>query len=172
MRLQLLGILTLLLGTGCGSAEGSSDLVPQEYTLRFRISTPADWGVNRDVGGMRLVASSPRVSPEDTFKENVNVTLEGVPADVSPQQYVEGQMILLQQGFAEMVVLEAADHTLGGRPARRLVYEYTHDGRRLKALTYILVAAERAYVITGTTLPHTFQDYAPTMERIANSFDL
>ncbi len=59
---------------------------------------------------------------------------------------------------------------IAGLPARRIVYEHTFEGRRLRVLAYLVFAPERAYFLTATAPVETYGDFGQTFERILDSF--
>lgn len=151
------------------AAQDEGDLYSYRYALTFTLDLPAGWTVHDDAGFARLIAFSPADSLNDAFRENVNVTVEGLLTDSLETYWAENRaaMAASMEGFEEREVGRAE---IAGLPARRIVYEHTFGGMRLRVLTYLVFAPERAYFLTATAPVETSGDYGQTFERILNSF--
>lgn len=162
-------LAALLVGA---SANGSAQptLAPYEYVAQFKIGVPAGWETVEDHEMTRLLALSPPQGPEDRFRENVSVTFEGVPAGMDVLQYTERSLALLAASTTDLDIVASDGTTLGGRIARRSVYEHTFEGLRLRVLSYLVIVGRRAYVITATAPAETYERHVPVFEAIAASF--
>lgn len=147
----------------------SSDLMPYRYALRFTLSLPVGWRVQDDVGLVRLLALSPVDSVGDAFRENVNVTVERRWND-SLEVYWAENRAAMAQSMAEFEERESGNAEIAGMPAKRAIYEHTFEGMRLRVLSYLVFAPDRAYFLTATAPVTSYGDYGQTFERIINSF--
>lgn len=118
-----------------------------------------------------MIGFSPQTDSADNFRENLNVTFEGLTAPITLSQYVDSQIVQLRGGFVDFSLIESADRTLRGRATRRIVYEHNYNGRRVRVLAYMSVTAQRAYVLTATALSETFDTYLPVFEKVMETFE-
>lgn len=149
--------------------ERAGELASYRYTLSFSLDLPPGWVPRDDVGMTRLIAFAPPDGPEDDFRENVNVMAEGLQTD-SLDVYFAESLATMAQSMEEFEEREAGTAEIAGLPARRVVYEHTFEGRRLRVLAYLVFGPERAYFLTATAPVTTYGDYVQMFERIANSF--
>lgn len=168
-------LVAALTASALGAAPAAAqDAEPGEpasyrYALSFSLDLPPRWVPRDDVGMTRLIAFAPSDGSEDDFRENVNVMVEGLRTDSLDAYFAESlaAMALSMEAFEER---EAGSAEIAGLPARRVVYEHTFEGRRLRVLAYLVFGPERAYFLTATAPASTFGDYVQTFERIVNSF--
>jgi hypothetical protein len=138
--------------------------------VSFRISAPADWEVQQDKGPLRWVAVSPLQGAGDTFRENMNVVLDGLVRPVELSEYYEAQLGQLEQGFQGFRVVSTEERAMAGQRAMRLIYEHTLGARTIRGVTYFFVLPDRAVALTGTAVAAQFDAYFPTFEAMASSF--
>ncbi len=151
------------------SGSPASALTSYRYALTFTLGLPPGWRVQDDAGFARLIAFSPADSLGDAFRENVNVSVEGLMSD-SLDAYWAGNRAAISESMTEFEEREAGHAEIAGLPARRIVYEHTFEGLRLRVLTYLVFAPDRAYFLTATAPVQSYGDYGQTFERILNSF--
>lgn len=149
----------------------SGALTSYRYALSFSLGLPQGWLVQDDAGFARLLAFSPADSLGDAFRENVNVTVEGLYSD-SLEVYWAESRAAIARSMVEFEEREAGAAEIAGLPARRIVYEHTFEGLRLRVLAYLVFAPDRAYFLTATAPVQSYGDYGQTFERILNSFRL
>lgn len=171
MSARWAGAVAALLAAALWAAPASAqdELLSYRYDLTFTIDLPPGWRVQDDAGFARLIAFSPADSLNDAFRENVNVTVEGLLSD-SLEVYWEENRTAMAESMAEFEEREVGRAEVAGLPARRIVYEHTFEGLRLRVLTYLVFAPERAYFLTATAPVQSYGDYGQTFERILNSF--
>ena len=173
MRILFLAVLALGLTSAPTSVLAQEDFTEHVYGDVFRLSTPADWDVRRDVKeSVRLIALAPLDGPDDPFRENLNVTIQDVPEATSLEAYYDDVFAEIATSIPSFQEVETRNTRIGGVPAKRLVYEYTFNGRPFRVITYVLLGGDRGYFLTGTALASTFDAYAETFEQIAGSFEL
>lgn len=144
-------------------------LTSYRYALSFTLGLPQGWLVQDDAGFARLLAFSPADSLGDGFRENVNVTVEGLYSD-SLDVYWAQSRAAIAESMAEFEEREAGAAEIAGLPARRIVYEHTFETQRLRVLAYLVFAPDRAYFLTATAPVQSYGDFGQTFERILNSF--
>ena len=73
---------------GCGRRTLQNTLVEgNEYVLEF----PDSWEIQSQFQGADMVGISPQESPDDSFRENVTVVLENMPASMTDQGWSHGR---------------------------------------------------------------------------------
>lgn len=132
----------------------------------FTIMYPGNW--ERRMVGTTMVALSPQESPADTFRENVNVVFETLPAPMTPQQYALLSRQTMQRQLNNFVMIEQGGAGVAGQPAHYMVYQH-FMGQNLTVLAYFLVRGNRGYVITCSASPQTFARFRPFFVQIANT---
>jgi hypothetical protein len=149
---------------GCSSPE------PVHYVnaeKRFSLDLPGDWEIREKFFATAVMAVRPGSSPE--FKESINVTTEDLPEARSLGEYMALTLQKMPQALKGFQVLEKGVSYLGGRESRWMVFSHTMGRRQLKVISYTLVKASRAYLITCTSTPEKFDEYRPLFETIAGS---
>jgi len=152
---------------GCGESGPGS-------TGEFDITYPPDWeapavSVPEMVRSMR---SSPADSPDDRFRENVNVVVESLPHSMSVEEYQSAMEPMMKMSLVDFKRIDRKSVTLGGVHARRDVYEHSMNGNKLKVLAYTLTSGKYGYVITCTAMPGTYDSFEPKFEAICATFTL
>ena len=150
-------------------AAAQDDLLSYRYALTFTLDLPPRWTVHDDAGFARLIAFAPADSLGDAFRENVNVTVEGLLTD-SLEAYWAENVAAMAASMEDFEEREVGRAEIAGLAARRIVYEHTFEGRRLRVLAYLVFAPERAYFLTATAPVETYGDFGQTFERILGSF--
>ncbi len=163
-------LVALALCGGVSVAEAQVRFDPYRYELGFDLNIPADWETEHDVGGAHLLALAPSAEASSGFRENLNISVEGVErGEGLPEVYRRG-FAVMSKGLVAFEVLESEEATVGRLPARRLVYEHVYDGRRLRGLAYLVLTPGRCYTLTGTAPARRFDAFLPAFEAMARSF--
>lgn len=167
-----LAVCTAALATPAVAQDGApraGELLSYRYALSFTIDLPPRWTAHDDAGFARLIAFAPADSLNDAFRENVNVTVEGLLTD-SLETYWADNRAAMAANMEDFEERETGRAEIAGLPARRIVYEHTFEGLRLRVLAYLVFAPDRAYFLTATAPVQSYGDYGQTFERILNSF--
>ena len=172
MRILSLVVLALGLMAAPTSTWAQDGFTEHAYRDAFRLSTPADWEVRRDVRAVHLIALSPQDGPDDPFRENVNVTAQSVPGGATLDAFYDEAFAEIAKNTIGFSEIETRNVRIGGVAAKRLVYEYPFGQRAFRVLTYVLLEGDQGYFLTGTALAEQYDDYAATFEQIAESFQI
>jgi len=135
----------------------------------FSLACPQEWET-RAVMAAAIVLLSPQEGPADTFRENVNVVIEKLPAKMSLNDYQRGSMNTLRRILTDFKIHEQSAVTIGGAEARRLVYSHRMGMVKIKVLVDILVRERRGYSITCSAAPEQFDEFRGRFEEIVQSF--
>ena len=140
----------------------------------FSIKFPADWAVTTsEVASAAVVALRPVAAGDATFRENVNIVVKDCGSPITVDEYNDATWKYAAARLPGFRQIESGKATIGDADARFLGYSWTPvAGKAGKNLAYVLTKGLRAYVITCTATPETFDKYRPAFEEIANSFKM
>lgn len=139
----------------------------------FSLRYPSDWETDSGKDPLVFLAVGPFVAGMNSFRINVNVVTETVPADLTVERYEalnESQMGLLFQGYRR---LRTDRTTAGNVPALLRYFTWRrNDGLELYQMQLNVVSKGRAYVVTGTTSAQSAQleQEADLLVRILQTF--
>lgn len=141
--------------------------------LGFRVDYPQSWSKqNRDDFLARgAVFFSPLENDADQFKEQVSVLVDDLPRDLSLSEYTKQSLVEIKQ-LSDPNIGAAQVVAMGANEGRQIIYQGEENGNRVQRMQTWLVNGNRAYVITYTALPESFNDYLPTVEKIIESFEI
>jgi hypothetical protein len=74
-----------------------------------------------------------------------------------------------QKEIGEFKLVETSSATVGGEPARRIVYTGRKLGQSLQVMYLLTTHAGRAYSFSYMSAPETFDDYRAAVETMAES---
>ena len=137
----------------------------------FSIDYPKAWSKqNRDDMFSRgAVFLSPLENDTDKFREKVSILVEDLSADMSLAEYTRSSVAQIKQ-LSDPNVAPAQTVNLGKETARRVVYNGLEDGNWVRRMQTWTVVGDRAYVITYTAQPESYDSYLPTVEKMIESF--
>jgi serine/threonine-protein kinase len=164
----LVSALGLCLG-GCSSKPTK----PGQYTNTkdgFSITAPASWEKAEGKMGMTVVFVEPLAGASDTFRENVNVVVEKLPAGMGLDGYVKACNEALAKMMTNFKEVSSARVKLGENDAQRNVYQHKMGVYDLKVLGYFVVHGGRAYILTCTATVDEYDNHEPAFEDICKTF--
>ena len=138
----------------------------------FKIDYPEVWSQqNRDdMFATGAVFSSP-IEGEADFQEQISVLVEDLPKDMSLAQYTEESLAQIKK-LSDPNVASPQTVNLGETPAQRVIYNGLEEGNWVRRMQTWSVVGDRAYVITYTALPESYDSYLPTVEKMIESFEI
>ena len=118
--------------------------------------------------------------PEDEFDavENMNILAENIstPSPISLHDYVNANIEGMKTGFQDFTQVQPpTEVTIDGNPAMTLVYTArspVKESTTVKNLVVFAINGNTGYVMTFAALPETYSLYAPTFERMLQSFKI
>lgn len=137
---------------------------------KFSIVFPSNWELQQKDTDAVVVALSPEVSLQDSFRENVNITIEEVASNVTVQNYFQNTVKNMKGYSKDFKILDKQEITIANRKAIRFIYTFSIGGLQLKGIQYQILHNNYAYVITCMALPYTFGKYEGQFKKIAHSF--
>ncbi len=154
---------------GCSSKPAA----PGQYTSKkdgFTITAPVSWEKTEGFMGSTVVFLEPQADPSDTFRENVNIVVEKLPASMALDAYLK----LSNENMAKLLTnykeVSSARVTLGGLDAQRIVYRHRMGVFDIKGLLYLVVHNGRGYVLTGSAEVDEYEDHEAAFEGICKTF--
>jgi eukaryotic-like serine/threonine-protein kinase len=144
----------------------------ENYSLGFRVDYPQDWSKqNRDdFLATGAVFFSPLENDADRFKEQISVLVENLPQDIPLSEYTKVSLSEIKQ-LSDPNIGEAQVVAMGANEGRQIIYQGEENGISVQRMQTWSVKGNRAYVITYTALPESFNDYLPTVEKMIQSFE-
>lgn len=151
-RLVAVTVTAVLLGAAAAAAAAPGWTTFAHPQLGFTLSYPESWSVTRSISGVVFMAVGPTPAGVDTLRLNVNVTSEEVPSGVTVEQYDAQNESGLGMLFAGYRRLRTDRTAIGDTPAVLRYYTWKrNDGVELYQMQLVTIAANRGYVVTGTT---------------------
>lgn len=163
-------IILTLAGSAAAQATWEKFTHPQ---YGFSLSYPSHWDADSGKDPLVFLAVGPFVSGMNSFRINVNVVTETVPADLTVERYEarsESQLGLL---FHDYRRLRTDRTSVGSIPALLRYFTWRrNDGVELYQMQLNVVSRGRAYVVTGTTSAQStqLQQEADLLVRILQTF--
>ena len=138
----------------------------------FKVDYPQIWSKqNRDdFFATGVVFFSPLTKDGDNFKERVSVLVENLSSDLSLAQYTD-QSIAEIKKLSDPDVAEPQIISLGANEGRQVVYDSKENGKPVQRMQTWSVKNGRAYVITYTAKPDSYDTYLPIVEKMIESFE-
>ncbi|WP_424952157.1 DcrB-related protein [Deinococcus sp.] len=156
--LPVLLALTLL-------APAQAAFVSSEYG--FSASAPKGWK-QVSYPGVLVAFASPTVTGR--FANNVNITVENIPAGFTLEQYIQAGQVSLKRVITNFKPLGSRSVTLGGLPAQQQEFSGRQGEFDLYFSQTIALKSGHAYVLTGTSLLPQKATLAPSMAEFVQGF--
>ncbi len=137
----------------------------------FSIGYPSTWTQGGNTGGTAVMFLSP-LATGDTFRENLNVVVEDVPAGTTLDQYVASNKANLPNVIQGFQMMSENPVSLGTLPGYQIRYTGTYSGNQLEWMQVLAVGNSKGYVLTYTARPETFDSYAADAWAAMQSFRL
>jgi serine/threonine-protein kinase len=138
----------------------------------YSIEYPANWKLNTSVQGAIFAVTSPLVTKEDKFSENVNLIIQDLSGmNIDLDKYVslsKKQLLLIPKGE----VSESKRMKNGNYEYHKIVFKGFLENRNLKGKQIYIIRNEKAYVLTYTGIGDDYKRYVKYANEILNSFKL
>jgi hypothetical protein len=159
--------------SGCGKPARAAEPGRHYYDGTFdsfSIKFPSKWDRQRGSGIVKIMALSPITGERDTFRENINVGIEGTGWFTGIDKYVEKSIAEAKKQLRNLKVNSQGETTVDGKPARWIIFDHQFGPYQLRALTYAVFDGRTAFIITCTSTSKTFSKYKSTFEKAVQSF--
>jgi len=137
----------------------------------FKIDYPEAWSQQKrdDFISSGVIFISPLENDADTFEEEVSISIEEISADMSLAEYTDESIAEIKK-LSDPGVGAAQRITLGKDEARQVVFYGLENGHPVRRMQAWSIKNNRAYVITYTAAPDTYDSYLPVIKKMMKSF--
>lgn len=159
--------------TSCGDDDddNNNDDERTGSSADFDIRFPDDWDVQSSTSNETLIVGfSPADGLQDTFREFVEVT-----RTFSPGIDLETFVADTRSSFATssgFIQLSQREININGRDGQEFIYLINVDGTSLQNISHIYYADETGFVVTGSAISETFNDFREIFDEIMASFEI
>jgi len=151
-----------------------SDVLGLKPTERSEFFKKMSQALNEGTLQMIVAIVSPPENESDVVSENMNIVTENISAisPISLADYVNANIERMKVGTESFKVVEPMKEIIvNGQPAISFVYTATDDGTdNQKILQAYMIRGSTGYVLTFGAIPETYSMYAPTFEKMLQSF--
>jgi len=140
----------------------------------FSINYPEEWEVSeRESMPGTTVFVAPLQGEDDTFRENVTVVVQSLPAGTSTlDEFTELALSQGQEYIPQFTVRESRPTTLGGSPAQEVVYTGLQGERELRWLQLWTLAGDQVYILTYTAEELGFTAFRSVVQQMIRSMEI
>lgn len=137
----------------------------------FAFDQPGGWELADPAAGA-VAQLYPVEGALDAFAENVNVTIEELPMDLTPTEYMDIAWAQLEPQLEDVERIAAEELTVGGLPAASIEYlaRFPQAEEQMHLLQVAVVDGRTVFVITYTGADE-FDRFRPDAEAIIGSFE-
>jgi hypothetical protein len=140
----------------------------------FSINYPGNWELNAQlVPGIYFQVFSPKESPNDQFRESLNIVIEDLNGkQVSEQQYIEATKKNLLFNVKDYHLQKVGETMMGSYKAYEIIYSGKLNMYNLKFRAVISIFEKRAFVATYSSDIISYDKFYPEITKIINSIRL
>ena len=177
---------SFILFTTAACAQTASNQKPETVTVstinewktldhpNYVIQYPQNWEFNNSgLMGTSFVFFSALESPDDKFKENVNLLIQDLPdKSIDLDKYTDISEKQIKIMITNSGIIESKRIKKGNAEYQRIIYTGDQGSFHLKFEQYYFISNNKAYVLTLTTEEDKFESFKETGENVLNSFRL
>lgn len=115
---------------------------------------------------------SPVEGPADSFRENVNVTLEEIPPGITAEKYAEVSAENFKQQMDTKGDVAYTKTKVDDLDAYVAHITHRMGGVNMVLDSYVIVDGQHAYVISCTAAEEAYDRYQPKFKEMVNTFSL
>lgn len=180
-RIQLIGFLIFICSARlCGQTVSEKGCVEANDVWKsvdentYSIEYPENWELNTSGQmGMSFILLSKQVSPEDLFRENINLIVQDLAGqNINLDRYVELSENQIKTMITNGHLLESTRHKENGLEFQKVIYTGDQGSYQLKFEQNYWIKNGKAYVLTLTGETDQFDLYKEVGEKIIKSFKL
>jgi hypothetical protein len=140
----------------------------------YSISYPKDWvKESGEQFGTEFMLMSARTSPNDDFKENVNLVVQDFEnSGIDLKKYAEISELQIIGNMDSARILSSKASKEHGEAVHKIIYTATFDKRPLKFEQWCWMKGTSVFVLTLTCETDQFDAYKEVGEEILGSFRL
>lgn len=151
--------------------DGWKSYTTADYSIQF----PGSWELD-DSGrlGMTFQFLSPQRSPEDAFRENVNLVIQDLKGQSikTLDQYTQYSLTQIKTMMKDSEILSEKRMNRNRQEYHRVLFKAEQEAMLFTFEQYYLIQGKKAYVLTLTCETDSFETYSAIGERFLNSFVL
>lgn len=138
----------------------------------YKIQYPDNWELNESgVMGTSFIIFSPVESDSDTYRENVTLIIQDISGqNIDLSKFVDISLSQFHTLLTNPQLFENKRVKVATKEYQKMVYSFDQGALHLKTEQYLFVIKNKAYVLTLSTTPGTFEKYKKTGEAILASF--
>jgi hypothetical protein len=137
--------------------------------LGFAIDQPTGWAAELDLEDSLLQVTS--LTASDGFVPNFNVSVGDIPPELPAIAYFEGEIPRLEATLPGVEILEVANLTIDGAPARGITLTSTENDTTIGISRLIILDSNsRAWEITFFSAASTLERLSDVVQDIFSSF--
>lgn len=163
-------LVTLLLFNTTAFAETMETYTSQESD--FTIDLPTTWEKKQGLMGIDIMAFAPFDSPEDVLRENTNILVSTLETSMTSKEFVRQNLDGLEEILTDFILEEQQQITLNGVKGTKILYRHKYNEIPLQVMQYLVLVDTQAYIITFSSTPQDFPNYASIFNQIIASFKL
>ena len=140
----------------------------------YSISLPTSWERKEGYLESSVIALEPLKGKGDALRGNVNVSVNRFEKSVSLNDWLVGYINSAQQEsqLKNVITHKQGDYFLNGQTSKFVIFSYSLNKQRIKAIVFLTNNKEMYYEITCTAAPDTFLQYNTIFEKIVNTFEV
>lgn len=144
------------------------NLSKSEYSIKY----PDNWELNQSgIMGTSFVIFSPQESDSDKYKENVTLIIQDLKGQkFNLDKYVELSLNQFTTLLTNPMLIENIRVKTSKKEFHKIIYSFVQGTLHLKTEQYLFVLNDKAYVLTLSTTPETFDQYKSLGEKMLDSF--
>jgi len=170
----LAGVIAVGLGSaGCESGPAAPEMKTYvNKVLGFSLSYPGDWTKSENDPGMVVSVIPPDQTDPNVFRDIVFVWVEALQEPLNLEEYAAVKMARGPAKMPDFREFERVSVTLGGQPARRVMYSATMGDQHITSMAYFLLSGNHGYMVVASADSARFAQRRTAFAEIANSFKL
>lgn len=139
---------------------------------KYEIQYPKSWQTRAASDQFDLVLVAPPKPSEKQISATMNLLSEQVGSNLTLDQFFNENIPNVMTELKEAKIENSGAQNLNGVPSKWALYTHKMNDLDLKVLQYFIIANERAYLITFSTINDEFPLYKKEFDDIAASFRL
>lgn len=164
--------------TAYGQISSQSNRINLNWKLyesaKFSIRYPSNWELNLDRKmGETFILFSPIETPQDKFRENVNLFEENLSSsNLSLDRYAQSSIIQIKNFITNFILIENKKMKLGTTEYHQLVYKGDQGILKLIFTQNIWIKGGKGYILTFTSEQSKYSKYREVGESTLKTFSL
>lgn len=141
---------------------------------RFTVKYPGAWQVfAHPQAGAAVAFVAPKETALDTFRENVNITIEDLPLETSSLKGLTDKITLqMTKVFPNVTIAQSIPIDFGGRKGHRVLFAIDKPDKIRILTVWTVKGADKAYIFTFMAAAKSYPTYLPLIEAMIKSFEL